>query len=549
MLVAATALVAAAPARAQNPAVTIDVDAARDRRSINPDLYGVAYASATELADLNVPLNRWGGNHTSRYNWQVNADNRAADWYFESIAYGSSSAGAEFDAFVQQSRAAGARPMVTIPMLGWVARLGAGRSKLASFSIEKYGAQTDRDWQGFPDAGNGVRSGGDYVTGNDPADASTPADSAFQLGWMLPLVDRWGPVGAGGVRYYVLDNEPSIWHETHRDVHPVGATMAEVRDRIVEYAGRVKDVDRDGLVIAPEEWGWTGYLLSGYDQQHGRARGSSRVPDRTSHGGRAYLPWLLEELARAEQASGRRLLDVFSVHYYPQGGEFSNDTSEAMQLRRNRSTRSLWDPTYVDETWIADTVMLVPRLRGWVDAHYPGTRIAVTEYNWGAEGHVNGATAQADVLGIFGREGLDLAARWTTPAPSTPAYKAIKMYRNYDGERSTFGDVNVWAGGPDPDAVAVFAAQRTSDGILTVMIIAKVLSGATPATVNLAGTTFGATAQVWRLAAENAITRLADVPVSASRLTLSLPAQSITLLVIPASPFASHGNAPVELGN
>ena len=53
-----------------------------------------------------------------------------------------------------------------------------------------------------------------------------------------------------------------------------------------------------------------------------------------------------------EQATGRRLLDVFTVHYYPQGGEFGTNTTQAMQLRRNRSTRSLWDPNYVDETWI-----------------------------------------------------------------------------------------------------------------------------------------------------------------------------------------------------
>ena len=104
------------------------------------------------------------------------------------------------------------------------------------------------------------------------------------------------------------------------------------------------------------------------------------------------------------------------MHYYPQGGEFSDDVSTAMQLRRNRSTRSLWDPNYVDETWIDDKVQLIPRLKGWVNTYYPGTQIGITEYNWGAESHINGATTQADILGIFGREGLDLATRWTTPA-------------------------------------------------------------------------------------------------------------------------------------
>ena len=142
------------------------------------------------------------------------------------------------------------------------------------------------------------------------------------------------------------------------------------------------------------------------------------------------------------------------------------------------------DPAYVDPTWINDTVKLIPRLRNWADTYYyPGTPIGVTEYNWGAENHINGATAQADILGIFGREGLNMAARWTTPAATTPTYKAMKMYRNYDGNKSTFGDVSVSASGPNPDNVAVFAAQRSSDNALTIMVISKYLSGATPVSI------------------------------------------------------------------
>ena len=148
-----------------------------------------------------------------------------------------------------------------------------------------------------------------------------------------------------------------------------------------------------------------------------------------------YLPWLLQQMQQQSAAEGRRLVDVLTAHYYPQGGEFSNDTSSAMQARRNKSTRSLWDPTYVDDSWIASVIRYIPQLRDWVNAYYPGTRIGITEYNWGAESHINGATTQADVLGIFGREGLDLAARWTTPDSATPTYKAIKIYRNYDGQQ------------------------------------------------------------------------------------------------------------------
>jgi PKD repeat protein len=194
--------------------------------------------------------------------------------------------------------------------------------------------------------------------------------------------------------------------------------------------------------------------------------------------------------------------------------------------------------------------MLIPRLRNWANTYYyAGTPIGITEYNWGAESHINGATTQADILGIFGREGLDLAARWTTPDATTPTYKAIKIYRNYDGNKSTFGDVSVSATGPNPDNVAVFAAQRTSDNALTVMVISKYLSGNTPVSVNLANFTPLGTAQVYQLTSANAITRLADLTLSGATAAFTAPPQSITLLVLPSSGVANQPPVAVASAN
>ncbi len=526
-------------ANAQNPAVTVNVDANANRHPINPNIYGIAHATTAQLNDLNSPLNRNGGNNTTRYNWQLNADNRGNDWYYQSIGEGSATAGERGDTFFTNARAANAQAMLTIPMIDWVAKLGSNRGKLASFSIAKYGPQTGNDWQWFPDAGNGILTNGQYVTGNDANDANEPSNSLFQQGWVQHLVSRWGTSASGGLRYYILDNEPSIWHGTHRDVHPTGATMDEIKNKILDYAGKIKAVDPSSLVVGPEEWGWSGYLFSGYDQQYGSTHGWSSLPDRNNHGGADYLPWLLDQLRQNNIATGKRLLDIFTVHYYPQSGEFGNDVSSNMQLRRNRSTRSLWDPNYVDESWINDRVRLIPRLRTWVNTYYPGTLTGVTEYNWGAESHINGATAQADILGIFGREGLDMAARWTTPASNTPTYKAMKMYRNYDGNKSTFGDTSVAAAMSNPDTVAAFAAQRATDGALTVIVISKYLSGNTAVTINLANFAHNGTAQVWQLTAANSINRLADTGSSGNNFVVTLPPQSITLLVV-----AKNSNVP-----
>ena len=70
----------AATTYAQNPAINVNVDANANRHPINPNVYGVAHATTAQLNDLNSPLNRNGGNNTSRYNWQLIADNRGNDW-------------------------------------------------------------------------------------------------------------------------------------------------------------------------------------------------------------------------------------------------------------------------------------------------------------------------------------------------------------------------------------------------------------------------------------------------------------------------------------
>lgn len=163
-----------------------------------------------------------------------------------------------------------------------------------------------------------------------------------------------------------------------------------------------------------------------------------------------------------------------------------------------------------------------------------GTAVGITEYDWGAEHHINGATAQADVLGIFGKENVDLATRWTVPETNTPVFNAFKMYRNYDGKKSAFGDTSISTAAPDPDTLSAFAAIRARDGALTVMVINKALAGLTPLSLEInhfAGTN---TAQAWQLTSNNTIARLGNVPFRNRLLKSLLPAQSITLFIVPA---------------
>jgi hypothetical protein len=167
-----------------------------------------------------------------------------------------------------------------------------------------------------------------------------------------------------------------------------------------------------------------------------------------------------------------------------------------------------------------------------VEGAYPGTKVALTEYNWGGLEHINGALAQADVLGIFGREGLELATLWAPPEAGQPGAFAFRMYRNYDGAGGRFGDLSLHSSSGDQGQLSVYAARRSGDEAVTVMVVNK--SGRPlESQVELAGLGEGVV-QVWRYspAELGAIVREADQAVGADgSFTALFPADSITLLV------------------
>jgi hypothetical protein len=510
--------------------VTIAIDAKKNVHAINPQIYGVAFGSTADLTALNAPLNRMGGNSMTTYNWALNAENLDADWYFESYPQDSGVPGEQADTFVSDSKAANALPMLTVPLIGWVANLGSNRSILPSFSVSKYGSQCGTDPY-FPDAGDGLETDcSTDITGNDPHDAYLKDSPNHEQKWIRHLLQTWGGANNGGVPYYLMDNESSIWFSTHRDVHPVGPHAIEYRDKVIAESKKIRMADPHAQIVAPEEWGWEGYFYSGYDQQYAAEHGYTKWPDhKNEQHGMDYIPWLLSEWKTAGHP-----VDVVSVHFYPQGGEFSDDDSEQTQLLRNRSTRQLWDPNYISESWIDAPVYLIPRMKKWISKdYYPGTPVAITEYNWGAEDYINGATTQADIYGIFGREGLDMATRWTVPDSSTPTYKAMQMYRNYDGSGSAFGDTSVSAGVPNPDELSAFAALRSKGGTMTVMVINKDLSNAAPVNLTLAHFAASGSAQVYRLTSSNVIQNLSNIAWSNGVLSEQEPPQSITLYVMP----------------
>jgi uncharacterized protein (TIGR03437 family) len=551
VLAAVLGLGAQTPASQQGPGISID--AAANNHPISPDIYGINdYGDQGLAAELRLSVRRWGGDQTTRYNWQLDSYNAASDWYYEDFPILDNNSNlpnnSKFNLVMETARKTASRTIGTIPMIGWIAK---SRDPLCSFSVAKYGAQQQTDPYNS-NCGNGMTPAGQDITGNDPNDASMQVDVDFMKQWVEYLVKRYDTAARGGVAIYELDNEPMIWLFVHRDVHPQPPSYDEIRDLTFTYAPMIKSVDPTALVAGPVLSGWDSFFYSAVDWLAGWSTAPyvyyDNPVDRNAHSGLAFLDWYLQQMSGYEKQHGQRILDYLDLHAYvlPDGLSFQPAGDAATQALRLESTRLLWDPAYqFASTDILEPVRLIPRMHDWVNNNYPGTKLAVTEYNWGGLEDINGALAQADVLGIFGREGLDLAAIWAAPTPDQPGAYAFRMYRGYDGIGGMFGETSVRAESANQDRLSVYAARR-SDSALTLMVINKTLGDLT-SNITLANFTPAPAAQVWTYSEANlaAIVRGSDLAVAGGGFAATFPAYSITLLVLPAAPETLAAPQPV----
>ncbi len=520
--------------------LALSVDAQSGVHAISPYIYGLNFADESLANELRLPVDRWGGNSTTRYNYLNDVSNTANDWYFENIPQDDPLPphlpdGSASNQFIDKDRRTGTQTLLTIPMIGWTAKSHSGGHPYdCGFKVSKYGAQQANDWEWDPNCGNGRHTNGTLITGNSPTDTSIAITHTFVQSWINYLKGKYGSASQGGVLFYNLDNEPMLWSDTHRDVHPQPTSYNEMLTRTIEYAAAIKATDPNAQTLGPAEWGWTGYFYSALDAAAGGSWWNTR-PDRMAHGDIPFTDWYLQQMKAYEQAYGQRLLDYLDLHFYPQadGVSLSPAGDANTQALRLRSTRSLWDPTYVDESWIGEATDMIPRMRQWVNDNYPGTKLAISEYNWGALDDLNGALAQADVLGIFGREGLDLATLWDPPTPSDPGAYAFRMYRNYDGNHRLFGELSVSAASTDQEQLSIYAARRGFDNALTLMLINKSTDVLT-APLSLSNYDPQSGAQIYRYSANNLnlIAQLPDIGVSSTGFTTTYPASSITLIIM-----------------
>jgi hypothetical protein len=469
--------VACAGQAALAQAPTLAVDASASRHPISPEIYGIANygLDATFAKEIQVPNVRWGGDGTTRYNWQVDSSNSGFDWYFmggngETTPVPSASA----DLMVKTYKPAD--DLITIPIIPYVNKLAAWN---CSFPVSIYGAQQSTNPYVHPNGdncGNSIATNGTQLIDNNIYANHIDNTTSLQQQWVQHLVSTFGTAANGGVKFYQLDNEPYGWSNTHRDVMPTQADYPTITQLGQQYAAAVKQADSTALILGPSDFtlgGWIGTT----SQQGGLFAGE----------------YYLQQMAAYDKAHGQRILDYFDEHYY------FNTSTPAAQLA---STRTLWDPTYNGGTWVEQydfngPMQLIPRFRSWISANYPGTLLSLSEYSIDSgQKSIVDAIAEMDVLGIFGREPLDFANMWSAPGAQDPIAYAFRMFRNYDGNGSQFGDTSISAVSSDQGSLSIYAAQRSSDHAVTILVINKTTAALTSA-IALANLTPPATAQVY----------------------------------------------------
>jgi hypothetical protein len=496
-------------AAGQETPLTYTVDGSR-KQPISPYVYGINHPQ-WDKDGWKTPLSRAGGNRLTAYNWETNASNAGSDWQHQNDnLMGTDVPGEAMRRSVAGSFEHGAAIVMTVPIVGRVAadKNGGGDvNKTPDYLNKRFVTSLPKKEGPFSDT-------------PDLTDGKVYQDEF--VAWL----EKKFP-GAHPPIFYCMDNEPELWSSTHARIHPEKVRFEEIVRLNTEYAAAVKRVAPKALVFGFVSYGW---------------HGLTTLQDAPDRNGRDFSEFFLQEMAAAEKKAGKRLVDVFDFHWYPEtrGGKkriTDDDAAPEVAAARVQSPRSLWDPGYKESSWVANSaggaLRLLPRLREKIDKGYPGTKLAMTEYYYGGGDHISGALAQADVLGILGREGVFAAALWHLGRTDDRfIHAAFAMFRNYDGKDGAFGDTGLAVSGGDPARASLYASVDAMNRVVLVAI--NKTDAPLPLKVDLKGLPAFKKVGVYRLTAGDAkpLPQADLVPVDPASLGLELPAFSVTTYVL-----------------
>lgn len=510
-------------AGASSPA-KVTVTPSERLKSISPYIYGVNFEA--DLNTVNPKSIRMGGNRMSAYNWETNMSNAGSDWHHTSDMYVVRNLSDDLKtapAGMAQGVVGAANShnipytLFTLQMLGYVSADPNGEIP------EDSAAPSDR-WAQVVN-----RKGGEFSATPDLNDGKVYMDEYLNY-----LTNKLGKSDGGGIRGYELDNEPALWSSTHSRVQRQPLTCAELLTKSVDLAKVVKEADEGADVFGPSLYGYMAFVsLQGASDWEGI---------KSANGYRWFVDYYLDEMKKASDSSGKRLLDVLDLHFYTEQkgscGERSckhYDNDGCVKARLD-SVRALYDENYRENSWITDTgaqfFPLLPNVKQSIDKYYPGTKISFTEYNFGGGDHISGAVAQADTLGIFAENDVYFATIWAFEN-SQYQFAAINMYTNYDGKGSGFGDTLVKSEYENEDISVYSSVDGENEDTVKIIVTNHSLHEETPLEISLSSDGEYNSAEVYSLYGDSPeIRAMPAASVEGNKLSYTLQPLSVTEFVV-----------------
>jgi mannan endo-1,4-beta-mannosidase len=523
-----------------------------ERKPISPLIYGINNLDAgDELpADVmsGITFVRRGGDRCNAYNWETNLSTSSvesgvtSDMYLvEKLPADEQSAPAGLDlSIIRADRAGNRGTMVPFVLHGYVASQAAG-----TIPYEQGGWDRNDYFHRV-----GLVKPSPFSTTPDLNDNTVYTDEHFDfMKRQFPQEDIYAP---GPKQVMVgIDNEPDLYAYNFPMLQDGGGepllingtkvgtrvTGTEFTKRFIDFAKRIKELSPQANIIGPSH-----YHFDGFTTWHGS------MLSEYSDTGRWYMDDFLKAVKAAGEASGKRLLDTWDFHWYPQhkdGEKFVWDLDDSVRPLTAteidhilQGPRAYWDTEYDEDSWITKDSLQAPtfivsRLQKHIAEAYPGTQLGVSEYFPGGCGHIASGLAVADTLGVFARMGVHLAAMWQTCKRLEFAFGGIKLLRNADGKGAVrFADTVVKVEHPEKAETSVYAGSDEDAKRVTVLVINKTNTARRVGVRAFHTTNLGAV-DIYRIDAEHASPHLAkqDKLAKKNAYAYASPPLSASLLV------------------
>ncbi|MDB4989429.1 MAG: hypothetical protein JWN04_4607, partial [Myxococcaceae bacterium] len=461
--------------------VMFEINADQGATPVSPFIYGMNF-NGKSLTPLHWGVIRCGGNRLTAYNWENNASNAGADYLFQNdgLMEGSDAPAKPLLHAIDTATGVAAATVITLSNADYVAADKNGNGDVRNSGPNYLSTRFKRNYPKKP---------------TPPAALPDTTDNAVYQDELVSFLKVHRPHARV---IFSMDNEPDLWAHTHAEIFSKPVTYADLWKRNHDFAKAAKKAWPEAEVLGFVSYGYLGFVS---------------LQKAEDADGRNFIEWYLDQARAAEQIEGVRLIDYLDLHWYPeaQGGDkriVGDEVDPEVVAARVQAPRSLWDSSYEEKSWVRDAaggpIDLLHWVKAKVDARYPGTKLAFTEWNFGGGKHISGAVAVADVLGIFGRYGVGLATYWPMTSEEPFAVAAYYAFRNYDGQGSAFGDTQIAASTSNTSVASVYASIDSNDPTRTVIVAINKATTAKKAGIKVGHASAYGTARVWALTGKQA---------------------------------------------